>query len=198
VFGIVNDHVRLVLRDRTLGLQRVDGGPIPSRYVDYALAACVFRMTWIVGHPVPVRARLRRSAPADPAGHRRAFGPDLTFEAAADEAEFSDELWATPTRSPDPLLREVLQSHGRAELARVARALDTSARTLQRRLAGQGVTWSALVEETRRDLARAYLLDRSLSLEEVALLVGYADPSGFHRAFARWTGQTPGGWRETH
>ena len=42
------------------------------------------------------------------------------------------------------------------------------------------------------------LLDARMSIAEVAYLLGYAEPSVFHRAFKRWTGASPEAWRATH
>lgn len=77
----------------------------------------------------------------------------------------------------------------------VARALGLSRRSLQRRLAEQGPTFAELLESTRRTLARGYLGDPALSLAEIAFLLGYREQSSFFRAFKRWYGQTPAGYR---
>jgi AraC-like DNA-binding protein len=77
----------------------------------------------------------------------------------------------------------------------VARRLAVSDRTLHRRLAGEGTTFAALVDEARRERAQLLLEDRRLSCSEVAFLLGYAEPAAFFRAFRRWTGETPQAWR---
>lgn len=77
----------------------------------------------------------------------------------------------------------------------LARSLAMSQRTLQRRLSEEGTTLREMVEQTRQDLATAYLSDPELSLAEVAYLLGYREESSFFRAFRRWTGVTPSGWR---
>lgn len=84
---------------------------------------------------------------------------------------------------------------GRAELVYVARKLGVPTRTLQRRLRAAGTSWTRLLAETRRRTAEELLRDPGLTVEEVAVLLGYADASVFHRAFRRWTGSTPGAWR---
>jgi AraC-like DNA-binding protein len=84
---------------------------------------------------------------------------------------------------------------GRTEVAAVADGLRMSARTLQRRLSAEGTSYVELLDGVRRELALRYVADRTLSLSEVAFLVGFADQTTFHRAFVRWTGRTPGGFR---
>jgi AraC-like DNA-binding protein len=79
----------------------------------------------------------------------------------------------------------------------VARHLGISTRTLQRRLGDEGVTFQELLADVREGLARHYLTQSSLSLTEIAFLLGYDDPNSFHRAFSRWTGRTPLGVRDT-
>jgi AraC-like DNA-binding protein len=53
------------------------------------------------------------------------------------------------------------------------------------------VAFDAILDEFRRDLALRYLADPKIAVTEVAYLLGYSEPSPFHRAFKRWTGVTP-------
>jgi AraC-like DNA-binding protein len=80
---------------------------------------------------------------------------------------------------------------GAVSLDKLARAMHQSSRSLQRHLAALGLTWQQLLDRTREQLARQYLEDRRLSLDEIALLLGYSEQSAFSRAFRRWTGLTP-------
>ncbi len=84
-----------------------------------------------------------------------------------------------------------LLPEGRVSLRRVAERLHVSPRTLQRRLAGRGLSWQMLLDRTREQLAGHYLADPSLSLGEIALLLGYSEHSAFSRAYRAWTGRTP-------
>lgn len=77
----------------------------------------------------------------------------------------------------------------------VARHLGISTRTLQRRLGDEGVTFQELLADLREQLARHYLTQSTLSLTEIAFLLGYDNPNSFHRAFNQWTGRTPLGVR---
>lgn len=80
---------------------------------------------------------------------------------------------------------------GRIRVDDIARELHLSTRSLQRRLEDSDMTWQQLLDRTREQLARQYLRDRTLSLAEIALLLGYSEQSAFTRAFRRWTGITP-------
>jgi AraC-like DNA-binding protein len=86
----------------------------------------------------------------------------------------------------------------RPVIAEVARELHMSPRTLQRRLAEDGDSFQALLQEARRELARHYLLETSLELNETAYLLGYEDAHSFFRAFHDWEGSPPGEWRARH
>jgi len=74
---------------------------------------------------------------------------------------------------------------------RVARRLNISARTLQRRLNDWGVTFEELVDEYRRDRALRLLMRDDHSVLEIAYSLGYSDPAHFTRAFKRWQGVSP-------
>lgn len=86
----------------------------------------------------------------------------------------------------------------RPTLPQVARELGMSARTLQRRLTEADITFQQLVEDTRRELARHYLKQSTVELNEAAYLLGYEDANSFFRAFHVWEGTTPGDWRMRH
>lgn len=92
-------------------------------------------------------------------------------------------------------LRRLLAGR-RPVLKDVAQELGLSSRTLQRRLTDGGLTFQQIVEDTRRDLARHYLKQRTVELNEAAFLLGFGDANSFFRAFQNWEGTSPGEWRE--
>ncbi len=73
----------------------------------------------------------------------------------------------------------------------IASAVCMSARTLQRRLCAEGTSYSKLLDAVRQELAEQYIADPALTLSEIGFLLGFSEPSGFSRAFRRWTGRTP-------
>jgi AraC-like DNA-binding protein len=134
------------------------------------------------------------------------------------------EAWQIPLRRRDPVLRRMLQGQadaiaegpaavsgvlvdvrralavrlprGEAEIEVVARHLGMSTRTLQRRLSSTGTSYQELLDVVRRESAEKCIADSSLSIGEIAYLVGYSEPAAFHRAFRRWTGSTPHEFRQ--
>ncbi len=78
----------------------------------------------------------------------------------------------------------------------IAYALHISSRTLQRRLQDAGASFQRVLEEARHRLARRYLNNSVLELNEAAYLLGYEDSNSFVRAFRTWEGIPPARWRE--
>jgi AraC-like DNA-binding protein len=98
---------------------------------------------------------------------------------------------STAGRTRDLLLREPSLGD---DTTGIAKRLRMSARTLQRHLADEDTSVRTLANEARR--ARALpLLESGHPIAEVAYVLGYAEPSAFHRAFRRWTGLTPDAYR---
>jgi len=88
-----------------------------------------------------------------------------------------------------------LLSAGYPAVEQGARYVGVSVRTLQRRLHRQGLTYSALVERVRHEEACRLLQANSRSIAEIAMRLGYTDPSHFSRAFRRWEGVCPRAYR---
>ena len=86
-------------------------------------------------------------------------------------------------------------AHDRVRLGGIAAELGLSPRTLQRKLAEAGASFQQVLDSARYALARDYLRQGSLSLLEIASLLGYQEQSAFTHAFKEWSGMNPGGWR---
>ncbi|WP_181197357.1 AraC family transcriptional regulator [Enhygromyxa salina] len=164
--------------------------------------------------PTPVAARRLRELLAAP----------VRFEAEDDALVVPEAVLALPMPSADPAmfeyfdreaarraaefarpssnlldeLRRVIRAvlpEGVPELSALAEELEHSPRTLQRRLAEHGTSLRQVVDELRHELALHHLA-AGLSIAEVSFLLGFSEPSAFHRAFKRWTDRTPAQWRK--
>lgn len=93
-------------------------------------------------------------------------------------------------------VRGLLRDNLSVSLPDAAKRLSMSPRTLKRRLAEQGTTFSDLIDDARRQRALVLLEDRRLTLEAIAAELGYSDTANFSRAFRRWTGKPPGEARD--
>jgi AraC-like DNA-binding protein len=169
----------------------------------------------------PLELRFALAAPEDSTPYRRFFRAPLVFDASESCVVFADSWLDRAPPSADPLLRLLMEkriaeagprtaddiaaqirwilpamvlAHD-ATLASVAARLGLGRRSLNRRLAAQATSLRALVEEARSMLAQQLLKDTSLAIYEIGERLGYANPSAFTRAFARWVGQSPAAWR---
>jgi AraC-like DNA-binding protein len=97
-------------------------------------------------------------------------------------------------------VRQVLiQSAGDfLDIAQVAQSLHMSERTLRRRLQAESTSFRSTFEEIRDLLAREYLAETQLTVAEIAHLLDYSETVNFRRAFVRWNGVTPIGFRKQH
>ena len=77
----------------------------------------------------------------------------------------------------------------------VAGQLHRSVSSLQRQLQAEGVSYRQILEDTRRTLATQFVREDDYSLSQIAYLLGFSDQANFSRAFKRWTGETPTGFR---
>lgn len=116
-------------------------------------------------------------------------GDPVAREIARLQCERELSELGTESRLADRVRR--LLADDDASLERIATRLELSPRTLRRRLAAEGVSFSSLVDQTRRDEALRLLRSSRLSVEDLARQLGYTTASTFVRAFHRWTGQTP-------
>jgi AraC-like DNA-binding protein len=138
----------------------------------------------------PTAALVLRASDAD----RPVAGADATL--AGYLGKYADQVLASLLRGES--IRSKVRAaiwaalgSGTPSLRVVADVLHLPPRTLQRRLAAEGTTFLVEVDETRRSMALALLRDRAVALGDVAFLLGYSEPSAFHRSFKRWTGTTP-------
>jgi AraC-like DNA-binding protein len=210
--------------EHRLCLHKADGGPVPPVYVDYVFAALVSRIRMRIRPGLSVHwVEFRQSEPPSAAAYERVFAAPVRFGAAADRLCFTRQEWNSPTESADAALAQILEEHARilaqripyaasgfrADVQRtigavlpeggsaedVARALNVSVRTLQRKLVAAGTTFREVYGTVRGQLAEEYLADPAVSTAEVAFMLGFSDQSSFNRAFHRWTGESPGRWR---
>ncbi len=174
----------------------------------------------------PLRVSFAHPAPDDISEHRRFFHGRVRFAAGSSSMSLSAADAARPMRDADAALagiirrrlenalgardrasagamstrvRRLLVEHlGQSVLTldAVATALAVSRRTLTRRLAEERTSFRQILDDVRRDFARALLQDRSLNIGDIAFFLQYSEPSVFHRSFRRWTGRTPQAFRE--
>ncbi|HEX5660986.1 MAG TPA: AraC family transcriptional regulator ligand-binding domain-containing protein [Polyangiales bacterium] len=108
------------------------------------------------------------------------------------ERELSRELATLDERATYlSRVRSQLRPDDIPSLEELAERLDTSTRTLKRKLAAHGTSYRALVEELRRARALTLLREGTHTMTQIAGALGYTDRATFHRAYRRWFGTTP-------
>lgn len=155
--------------------------------------------------------------------YRERWGCPVRFDQPDSRIRFHQSLLNSPLRQPDPDLRQTLEEHARTRMQglgdrdglasrvryaiyqqlrqgvtrqdRVAEQLAMTSRTLQRKLGEEGLSYQGLLDDIRHELARDYLTNTQLSIQDIALRLGFSEVRSFHRRFKDWTGNTPGDFR---
>ncbi|AIL61755.1 AraC family transcriptional regulator [Pseudomonas alkylphenolica] len=178
--------------------------------------------TLVGSHWQPGAVLLRHLPLAEPAAYRRTLGFLPTFSANCPGLMFDAAVLALPLAASDQMLHGLIAQHiecmerltpdelpnyvrqllrnllpsGRVTIEKVADCMALNPRTLQRKLAQEDTAFQVLLDQTRQHLAQQYLEDASISVAQMAGLLGYADLTAFCRAFHRWFGVTPREWKK--
>lgn len=193
----------------------------PTQIVDGSMAVACNVMRQLCGAQWrPDRVALTREPPRDLSRFRQFFGAWVEFGAATpslvcDASVLKRSVAGHNPRHMDILaplfdaalaqsggdfvatVRAVLKAQangGRLIRARAAEALGIGEHVLVGRLAESGLSFSDLAEEVKFELARTMIV-AGREFRAIAGELGFADASAFNRAFAKWSGQTPGRWR---
>lgn len=190
--------------------------------VELVVGAAMQLMRTMLGSRWQPRALLLQAAPlCDVQAYTRLLGLTPQFNASCNAWIFDARLLETPISSGDQELHRLIQQHldsldqmsiqelpahvrqllgnllpsGRTTIEQIADFMALHPRTLQRYLADEGTSFQALLDETRQSMAQRYLGDSTLSLTQLAAMLGYSELSAFSRAFQRWFGMSPREWR---
>jgi AraC-like DNA-binding protein len=220
---IVNPGIRIAIRDGTDPVRVVIERAAGPFEVELTVALSVVRFTRETNEGLRAVYVSFTHEPEDVAEYARVLECPIRVGATWNGFALSKDAMRLPLRRRDPALRrwferqaeEILtrlpangdvrdevravlatqSTEGDMGLELVARRLATTPRTLQRRLAQAGTSFDALCEDARKQAAETYLADKTLSIAEVTYLLGYSEPTAFHRAFKRWHGTTPHSFR---
>jgi AraC-like DNA-binding protein len=191
--------------------------------VVYGFASMRATLARALGRDIPVLdVTFRYPEPADRGPYDAHFGVRIQFDAPLDRIRYPRQVFDWPQPGASARIAQLAEAQARAiestmqsttwlddvrgaitqllpdgdaTLERVAKLLDLSPRTLQRKLEREGTSLRELVDDVRRSLAQTYIADGAMSLATIAFVLGFSEQSAFHRAFVRWTGQSPGDYR---
>ncbi|MEH1868994.1 MAG: AraC family transcriptional regulator [Nostoc sp.] len=196
----------------------------PRQAIESTFASLLTATQMLTGKSLaPQAVWFQHSPPADISDHARIFGIGVRFSMPKNRIIFNANCLNWPVLSANSNLLPVFEQHAQAMLDAInresnytrqvvqaltqqlkgelpsqevfARSLAISVRQLQRELQAEGTSYQQLLDETRKQLALRHLKNPDSSISDVAFLLGFSEPSAFHRAFKRWTGQTPRNYR---
>lgn len=181
-------------------------------------------MCWLIGRRIPLmQVDFACTAPDNRSDYGQFFGAPVRFERPETCLGFSAAHLSLPPIRSEAALKGFLRGAPANILLRYRHDQDLSTRirtrlravppgdwpdfdrlacdmalspaTLRRRLRSEGQSFSALRDELRHAEARRLLATQDAPVAEIAALLGYAEPSAFHRAFLKWSGNTPAAFR---
>jgi AraC-like DNA-binding protein len=208
-----------------LSLTNYDETPYPPAREDAAIAWIMSVLQVNFQRPLsPVLISFTHSRPATCAGkYYELFQSPIEFNAPAASIELTQDdadrilpsgnkdmlewkeqamtqyLLVKDSKSLVPKVKKNIVEHlpsGNATVDIIASELFFSTRKLQRLLQEEGTSFIALLNETRKDIAKQYVRDKDMDLTEIAFLLGFSEQSTFSRSFKRWTGQSPSSFRK--
>ncbi|MBD3882851.1 AraC family transcriptional regulator [Phormidium tenue FACHB-886] len=196
----------------------------PRQPLEVSMSALLTATQALTGLPLrPLAVWFQHDRPADISEHQRIFGRSVEFAQPANRVVLEADCLNRQVVSANTSLLSAFEQHAEAMLTSlnqtqpfthqvvremvhslageiptvetIAQRLTTSVRNLQRSLQAEGTSYQQLLDETRKELALRHLKKPETSIHDVAFLLGFSEPSTFHRAFKRWTGQTPREYR---
>jgi AraC-like DNA-binding protein len=199
-------------------------GKLPRHLNEFLIASLLVRGRMYLHEDwAPLAVSLPHGRPASAREHQRLFRVPVQFGQPISELTLDRHLLDRRLPAADAGLMDVLDryvqvlmgqvparedfigqvqrsllkslSSGVPEAAVTARGLGMSKRSFFRLLQQHGTSYQQVVEQLRRDLAMRHLVEGQLALAEIAFMLGYSEVSAFHRAFRRWTGQSPAEYR---
>lgn len=214
------DAAKLMLHDRSVHESQRVVAHEALLIMLYGLAC------WLIGRRIPiVLLEFAYPEPAHSAEYRIMYSSNLSFgqpnTAITFDADYLDQPVIQDERSVKEFLRIIPENilvkykntnsltarirrrlrqtlpHELPDFEILARELHTTCATLRRRLHEEGESYQSIKDQLRRDVAITYLSHSERSVMDIALELGFAEPSAFHRAFKKWTGASPGEYRRS-
>lgn len=181
---------------------------------------------WLIGKTLDLReVHLESPPPDNPQYFERLFGCPVLFGQSHNAFIFAQHFLDCPMVHTEESLRNFLRnapyhlmvatddedtsliaqmkrligndlSREFPSVVMMAEHLNMSVRTLRRRLKEHGTTYQQFKDNLRKEQAIRWLNQPELKINAVSALLGFDEPSAFHRSFKKWTGMTPGEYRQ--
>jgi AraC-like DNA-binding protein len=199
----------------------LDTGEAPPTYqtVDTVLASVLTFLRWVAGEKItPMEVALEHAQPRSDTRYRDFYGVPVKYLQSQNSITFARSDLERPILGADEELATLLDGiadrylerrmagrfavrvrdsliaqlqHGAPTKSATARRLNTTERTLLRRLKEEGTTFAEVLDRLREELAFQHLSRGDMSLSDIAEMLGFSDHGTFSRAFKRWTGRRP-------
>jgi AraC-like DNA-binding protein len=194
--------------------------------VEKFLFSTIQSLGWMVDRTAAFEAvRLSYSAPAHAQRYQESLGCPVEFGAPHDAVLLKQDALQWPLVTSQPQLTQMCRERctqamlrlqgndafiasiqefiwanvrGPITLDQIAAHLGTTSRTLRRRLLERGSSFQRILDDVRETVARDYLVNTTLSIDQIASLIGFSEPTTFRSTFKRWTGQSAAELRRLH
>ncbi len=192
--------------------------------MEYLVASIATHSYELTGEKLEIKVvEFSWSAPDDISEYVRLLGPRLSFNMPRTAIQFDRSYLKLPVRTANSELLSVFESHARTDYRKLIGAaslsekviklltdhitslpkmetladeLGMSPRNFQLGLKGEGTTYLELRDKVRFEFAKSALETDNCSAAEIGVRLGFSEPSAFFRTFKRWSGKTPGKYRE--
>ncbi|MFC3151201.1 AraC family transcriptional regulator [Litoribrevibacter euphylliae] len=207
--------------------QKPDTLPFYYHQIDAVFAALLAFARWTTGKEIsPCEVSLNRPAPQSDEEYQRVFKVTPNYNQSFDGILMHQEILTLPLLEADEELCQMHEIHAQQRLNAlkqqnstrqqvallieqrlnsqsfhrplIAKTLNMSEKSLQRRLSDEGTNFQKILDDVRERLARHYLSETTVPLYEITDLLGFTDNSAFYKAFKRWTDVNPGTFRKQH
>jgi len=221
---LVNPGISMKLCNEEEPIRVLVESPADPFAVELTVSLSILRLRSESDSRLEVTGISFRHEPEDAGEFAQFFGGPVHTRSSWNGWALSRAGWQLPMRRRDPVLRVWLErkaSHllslqsrsetmagevrrllgirmvgGDMHIEAVAKRLAMTPRTLQRRLAEEGTSYDAVRDAMRKSAADVFLSDSTLTIGEVAYLLGYSESAAFHRAVKRWHGIGPDAFRK--
>ncbi len=215
----------LVIRDGLAQIELRDAGEPRSAFAYRTYWIILHGIIcWLVGRRIPIRlVDFRCAEPSQGADYRLFFGAPVRFSQPISRLGFDNAMLNLPISRNEQSLKQFLRGAPANILVRyrydagiaaavrrrlsqtspavwssfqtLARDMRMPSSTLRHRLHDEGQSYAGIKDDIRRDLAVDMLMNTQKTIGEIAVQLGYSEPSAFFRAFKKWMGKSPEAYR---
>lgn len=207
--------------------QNRNNNNLPEQYLEYKVSGFIAYVRNIVGDEnlTPLKVNFKHSPYGNINDYEKIIGSPVSFNENQLSIIFHKSILNYLTLEPNSVLKRLMLTEVQKEfdslilntsytsrvikilssqtsidfpsLSQIAIELNMSERLLQKHLKSEGITYTSIINEFKRDKAIKYLENPMNTIDEIAFILGFSERSSFDRAFKKWTNSTPIEYRLT-